>query len=63
MLLHTLNSLWDALNVPQDDVDRELFGRLMSGPSRLHQSAIDQVILTNRAEECRASLSQYCEVR
>ena len=41
-LMNTLHSLWDALDVQVDDVDRELFGRLMHGPSRLHQSSLDK---------------------
>ena len=41
-LMNTLHSLWDALDVPVDDVDRELFGRLMHGPSRLYQSSLDK---------------------
>ena len=42
-LLATLDSLWDALDTPQDDLDRELFARLMSGPARLHQATMDKV--------------------
>lgn len=42
-LLGMLQSLWDALEVPEYDVDRELFGRLLSGPSKLHKSTVDKV--------------------
>jgi len=42
-LLDTLQSLWDALNVPPDDLDRDFFGRLLSGPSSLHQASHDRV--------------------
>lgn len=38
-----LNSLWEALEVEQEDVDRGIFVRLMSGPARLHGKSIQKV--------------------
>lgn len=38
-----LSSLWEALEVEQEDVDRGIFVRLMSGPARLHGKSIQKV--------------------
>ena len=43
LLLDTLQSLWEALNVPAGDIDREIFGRLMEGPHSLYKSSHDKV--------------------
>ena len=42
-LMGVLNSLWEALEVEQEDVDRGIFVRLMSGPARLHGKSIQKV--------------------
>ncbi len=39
-----LSSLWEALEVEQEDVDRGIFARLMSGPARLHGKSIQKVL-------------------
>ena len=45
-LMGVLNSLWEALEVEQEDVDRGIFVRLMSGPARLHGKSIQKVATT-----------------
>ena len=42
-----LSSLWEALEVEQEDVDRGIFARLMSGPARLHGKSIQKVLATH----------------
>lgn len=42
-LMGVLSSLWEALEVEQEDVDRGIFVRLMSGPARLHGKSIQKV--------------------
>ena len=42
-LMGVLSSLWEALEVEQEDVDRGIFTRLMSGPARLHGKSIQKV--------------------
>lgn len=42
-LMGVLNSLWEALEVEQEDVDRGIFVRLMSGPACLHGKSIQKV--------------------
>lgn len=42
-LMGVLNSLWEALEVEQEDVDRGIFIRLMSGPACLHGKSIQKV--------------------
>ena len=56
-----LCSLWEALEVEQEDVDRGIFTRLMSGPARLHGKSIQKVPLLllmysaqNSAANCHA---------
>ena len=44
-LMGVLSSLWEALEVEQEDVDRGIFARLMSGPARLHGKSIQKVLL------------------
>ena len=44
-LMGVLCSLWEALEVEQEDVDRGIFTRLMSGPARLHGKSIQKVPL------------------
>lgn len=47
-----LSSLWEALEVEQEDVDRGIFARLMSGPARLHGKSIQKVVLANGLPDC-----------
>lgn len=65
--METLRSLWEALNVPAEDIDRDIFGRLMEGPHNLYKSSHDKVERhTTLAQElfeqsrglCIASLAQ-----
>ena len=49
-----LSSLWEALEVEQEDVDRGIFARLMSGPARLHGKSIQKVL---RSSLCQLSLA------
>ncbi len=44
-LMGVLSSLWEALEVEQEDVDRGIFARLMSGPARLHGKSIQKVVV------------------
>jgi len=42
-VLETLEGLWDALDVAEDDIDRQIFLRLLSGPARLHTQSLAKV--------------------
>jgi hypothetical protein len=46
-LMGVLSSLWEALEVEQEDVDRGIFARLMSGPARLHGKSIQKVLVAH----------------
>lgn len=43
VFLNTLQSLWEAMNVPEDDLDREVFTKLMTGHNRLHKASHERV--------------------
>ena len=49
-----LSSLWEALEVEQEDVDRGIFARLMSGPACLHGKSIQKVL---RSSLCQLSFA------
>ncbi|CAD7704639.1 unnamed protein product [Ostreobium quekettii] len=52
-----LRNLWTALDVPQNDVDRGIFTRLMEGPSRLHLKSLERCMKeVNRLEQEQAKL-------
>lgn len=53
-LMGVLSSLWEALEVEQEDVDRGIFARLMSGPARLHGKSIQKVLCSSL---CQLSLA------
>jgi len=42
-VLETLEGLWDALDVAEDDIDRQIFLRLLSGPAHLHTQSLAKV--------------------
>lgn len=42
-LYQILDNLWDLLEVPQDDLARQVAGQHMQGPLRLQHAALDQV--------------------
>ena len=39
----TLEGLWSALDVAADDIDRQIFLRLLTGPARLHAQSLSKV--------------------
>ena len=39
----TLQGLWTALDVVADDIDRQIFLRLLTGPARLHAQSLSKV--------------------
>lgn len=41
--LETLEGLWSALDVATDDIDRQIFLRLLTGPARLHAQSLSKV--------------------
>ncbi|KAK9845994.1 hypothetical protein WJX81_007981 [Elliptochloris bilobata] len=55
--LETLEGLWTALDVATDDIDRQIFLRLLSGPVRLHAQSLakarGEVI---RLTDCKSAL-------
>ncbi|DBB10062.1 hypothetical protein WJX82_001864 [Trebouxia sp. C0006] len=56
-LMGVLSSLWEALEVEQEDVDRGIFARLMSGPARLHGKSIQKCMAeVGRLESCKAEV-------
>ncbi|KAK9803571.1 hypothetical protein WJX72_001222 [[Myrmecia] bisecta] len=56
-LMGVLESLWTALDVAEDDVDRAIFARLMAGPARLHGKSIEKCVEeVGRLESCKAAL-------
>ena len=40
----TLEGLWSALDVAADDIDRQIFQRLLTGPARLHAQSLAKVL-------------------
>ncbi|CAD7697456.1 unnamed protein product [Ostreobium quekettii] len=60
-LSELLESLWAALDTPDDDIDRGIFTRLMEGSSRLHARSIEQGMAeVSRLEQCK---TQHLEDR
>ena len=57
-----LSSLWEALEVEQEDVDRGIFERLMAGPARLHGKSIQKVIAVTAREKAYATTFSKSEV-
>ncbi|KAL3159772.1 hypothetical protein ABBQ38_010177 [Trebouxia sp. C0009 RCD-2024] len=56
-LMGVLSSLWEALEVEKEDVDRGIFVRLMSGPARLHGKSIQKCMAeVGRLESCKAEV-------
>lgn len=41
--LETLEGLWSALDVAADDIDRQIFVRLLTGPACLHAQSLAKV--------------------
>ncbi len=57
-----LSSLWEALEVEQEDVDRGIFARLMSGPARLHGKSIQKVRVSPDVAATSSTISCKCRV-
>lgn len=48
-LMEVLASLWGALDIAEDAPERTTFGRIMSGPQRLHSKSLEKVRTQLRA--------------
>lgn len=42
-LAAVLSSLWEALDVPSDSVERSAFSKVLAGPQRLHARSLEKV--------------------
>ncbi len=60
-LMGVLSSLWEALEVEQEDVDRGIFARLMSGPARLHGKSIQKVLAAHSKCQLVCVCVSWCQ--
>ena len=57
-LCSVLDSLWELLEVPQDDLARQAAGQAMQGPGHLQPAQLDQVCRPGALDASHAAVRQ-----